>query len=401
MDAETGRKTSQPTIRLMVGLFLAARLMTFLALPLEGLLGYGDFIHFYRLAALPGWPYLHAWMEFPPIFPMLCEILYRLGGGQEHVFDYLLALTLTLADAGNLLLLARLAGKIHPPAEALRRAVGYWLVLATLAYGWWYFDPLAVLALLLGLNGLVDCRAGSAGLALGGGVLVKLFPGLALAAAWKLLPWKQALKTTLITLGVAGAVYGGLWLASPQFTRASLISQGAKGSWETVWALVDGNLRTGNFGPESERLTAETAGRSMGNPARIPTWATLLVFGAVGLWGWLRADLREDAPRRTIALVGWTWSLFLPWSPGWSPQWILYLLPLIILALPERMAVLMGVTLIFANLMEWPVLLSRGMFWSLLLTVPLRTLLLALLAVLFYQTMTGQDRAVNRVPIQA
>jgi len=35
--------------------------------------------------------------------------------------------------------------------------------------------------------------------------------------------------------------------------------------------------------------------------------------------------------RQKLALVGWCWCLFLLWSPGWSPQWLLYLLPLVLL----------------------------------------------------------------------
>ena len=40
---------------------------------------------------------------------------------------------------------------------------------------------------------------------------------------------------------------------------------------------------------------------------------------------------------------------------------------------------LFAALLILINLLEWPLLLSRGMFWGLYLTVPLRTALIALL----------------------
>ncbi len=68
---------------------------------------------------------------------------------------------------------------------------------------------------------------------------------------------------------------------------------------------------------------------------------------------------------------------------------MLYLLPLILLALPSRRAYLVALLFVLVNLAEWPLLLSRGMFWTLFLTVPLRALLFVLLAVMFYNQMTG------------
>jgi hypothetical protein len=86
-----------------------------------------------------------------------------------------------------------------------------------------------------------------------------------------------------------------------------------------------------------------------------------------------------------MAFLGLTWCLFLLWSPGWSTQWVFYLLPFILLALPEREALLFALTLVFINLLEWPVLLSRGYNWGLWLTITIRTLLIVLLAVAFWQ----------------
>jgi hypothetical protein len=110
---------------------------------------------------------------------------------------------------------------------------------------------------------------------------------------------------------------------------------------------------------------------------------TLIVFLLVGVWLFYRARL--DEPVRLIAFIGLTWCIFLLWSPGWSPQWVLYLIPLILLTLEERDAILMSIILILVNLLEWPVLLSRGYQWGLMLAIPLRTLVMLLLAWLWYQ----------------
>jgi hypothetical protein len=380
-------------IPMVLWLFLFGRVLMILTLNLEGLRGFGDVGHFYQLGLIDGWPYFHYWVEFPPIFPFLIEILYRLSGGVEHVFDYLLVFVLTVADAGVLLLFNRLAVRLYGAESAKPRVMGYLVLLLTLAYGWWYFDPLAVLALMAALNLMIDQKPKRLGLAIGIGALIKLFPLLVLPAIWRRWPWRKALRTTLIAVGLLIVVYGALWLAAPQFTQASLASQGSKGSWETVWALVDGNDQSGLFGPEWERLDPTFAYIMRRNPPVIPVWLTLMVFGAVGLWGWWRVHPRTD--RQVLALVGFTWSLFYLWSPGWSVQWVLYLLPLVILLLPKRLAALLTVALVLVNVLEWPLLLSRGAVWTLILTIPLRTLLFVLLAFLFYKQAAGVRLAVE------
>jgi hypothetical protein len=264
----------------------------------------------------------------------------------------------------------------------------YTVLTVGLMFGWWYFDPLAVLFTLLSIYFIVTGRDIPAALAVAAGILVKFFPILILPAVWLFLARRRAIKLTLIALVTASLVYLGFYILSPDYTIASLLSQINKGSWETIWALVDGNFNTGNFGPLVERLNPELAFGSQGNPARISPKLTLIVFLAIGAWIFIRS--RVDSTISFIAFVGMTWCIFLIWSPGWSPQWILYLIPLILLTLEEREAILMTIILILLNLLEWPVLLSRGYQWGLFLTVPLRTIILVLLAWLWYRQIPGK-----------
>ena len=79
-----------------------------------------------------------------------------------------------------------------------------------------------------------------------------------------------------------------------------------------------------------------------------------------------------------VAFIGATWSLFLLWSPGWSPQWILYLLPLVLLAIPFQRAVMISLCLVLISILEWPILLSRGLFDLMWIPVVLRTFIIIL-----------------------
>jgi hypothetical protein len=164
-------------------------------------------------------------------------------------------------------------------------------------------------------------------------------------------------------------------------TSASIQAQGAKGSWETIWALLDGNLSTGNFPPDVVRTDPGTLDLISDRDGRIDPRITFMVFGGFGLWLFGLASGKD--PRAAVGFLGVTWVVFLLWSPGFSPQWVLYLLPSVFLVLPERQAILMAVVLVLINLLEWPVLLSRGYFSSLWFLIPIRTLILALLGVAF------------------
>jgi len=362
-------------------LFLFCRLMLVIALPLDGLRGFGDLAYFF-LQAGSGTPFLQQWVEYPPVFPFLSYLLHQFSGGQEHVYDYALVLILSLCQAASVALFARLDARFHK-SEPGARSWFFFILLLALPYGWWYFDPLAVLSLLLSLVWLLEGKALPSGLAIAFGILTKWFPGLLLAAAWRWLPPKKALVLTVAALGLPLLVWGGLYLASPDLTAASLLSQAAKGSWETVWSLMDGNFNTGNFGSLAERVDPLTAFQTRGNPAVFPPLLTLIPFALAGLVVFLRARLAN--PRQATAFLGLAYSLFFLWSPGWSPQWVLYLLPLVLLALPENVGRLAAMILALVNLLEWPVLLSRGYFQGLLLTVPLRTLMILILAVLFFR----------------
>jgi hypothetical protein len=362
----------------LVGAFVFARLVNLIALPVEGLRGYGDFDNYYLInQQLSGLPFFHYWVEYPPVFPFLTRFLYQLSGGKDHIFTYLLVFLLTAADAGSLILFWKIACRLFPSQQALWRAGVYLLVLVVLPYSWWYFDPLAIFCMLLGLYLALERRWSAAGAAAAVGIALKFFPGLILLAAWQRASWKQLLWMSVISITPVVLLIGGLWWASPEYTAASLRAQASKGSWETIWAILDGNMRTGLFGPITERMDPAAAVIPRGNPAVIPPLASLLVFGGVGLAGLLKAKRQDEL--QAIALVGFAWALFLLWSPGWSPQWVLYLLPLILLTLPGRQSLLFGAVLILINLLEWPVLLSRGYFSFLWITIVLRTLVLAIL----------------------
>jgi hypothetical protein len=374
---------------LLLLLFVAFRLSLLAFWPADQL-AYGDYHYFYQIAS---WvdqgrlPYIHYWVEYPPLFPFLSVLLYLLT---PHYVAYAAALALVqlVFEAGSLVLVYRLAWRILGEAQAERMAWAYALLFAPVAASWLGFDTITTFFLLFAVERWLAGRRMQSALALGVGGLVKWFPLLFLPVAVRFRRnWREAAVYAAVAIGIVALVLGLLAAFSPVYTLASLRTLANRASWETVWALLDGNLTTGNY--QASRLDPAAAALPQGNPARVPTWITTLLFGGLYLWLWWRTSGVADS-RRLLRLTALTVVIFFLWSRGWSPQWLGMLAPLVLLALPLERAALYLIVLTFVAIAEWPVLLSRGLFQGLYLTVPLRTILLVLLALDLWQRLRSR-----------
>jgi hypothetical protein len=299
-------------------------------------------------------------------------------GGDYHAYIYLMGLVMLAFNTANLALFLRLARRLRDDETAERLGWVYSVLFVPLIYSWWTFDALTVFSLLLALELLLSGRERWSAVVMGVGALVKLVPLLVFPSVMRAVSWRRWLACGLIVLAVIAAVVVPLLWAGGPMALASLRSPVGRTSWQTVWALLDGNLHTGLLGSPAEHFDLAAATAPLGNRPRIAEWVRLVVFGplyAVVFW---RAHLRAS-PRRLVAFVCFTFVLFFLWSKGWSPQWQTLLFPLLLLVLPLSRSILFILVLSFVNLAEWPVLLSRGLNQWLYLTVPLRTGLLVLL----------------------
>jgi hypothetical protein len=388
------RPAPPPGIWLIAGLFVSSRLMLLLAFPPENLITYGDYQHYFNVAALSRaghFPFLHYWYEFPPIFPWLNLAVYTLAGATLKNYIILLALVLLAVDTANLYLLYRLAFGLYGRARAITTAWIYTALFIPIFFWLGNFDALTTFFILLGLHALTRNKKALLGGALGLGAMVKIVPVLLLAPLWRWRGLKTALLYGAITVAIGGLFYLPFGLVSPELTLASMQAQARKSSYQTVWALLDGNLTTGNFGPLSDHFDPAKATAPLNNPPVIPGWLTLIPFGAMGLYVLTRPRALPDPALDAVIFTAFTFGLFVLWSPGWSPQWQTFLIPLLLLALPESRAAMFIIVLGFINFLEWPVILSRGMTGLLPVTIIARTLILALLTWELWRQLRGQS----------
>jgi hypothetical protein len=384
-------------------LFLTARLMLLLAFPPENLISYGDYQHYFNLADLSRsggcmpatgakqgcLPFIDYWYEFPPIFPYLNIAVYHLAGQQLKNYIILLAFVLLLVECGNLYLLYRLAFFLYGRSQAITIAWIYTSLFTPVFFWLGNFDALTTFFILLGLYSLNENKNKLLALALGLGAMVKFLPVILLATVWRVRGLKPAIGYGLATLLISLIIFGPFLLLNPRLTLASLQAQAGKSSYQTIWALLDGNTGTGNFGPLIDHFDPAKAAQPVNKPAQIPTWLTLIPFGLLGLLILRQPSALARPELDALVFTALTFIIFLLWSQGWSPQWQTFLIPLLLLALPQRQAILFIIGLSFVNFLEWPIILSRGLNQLLPLTIIVRTTMFLLLAVELYRMLTG------------
>ncbi len=346
---------------------------------------FSDFRYYHELASLSAqgfFPGVQYWSEYPPIFPWIAVAAYRLTLSfptwiQPYFwFDLFLTVVLAVADAGCVIAIDRIGDAMGGKGWGRRSAVMY-VALFTPAFavlGW--FDSLPTFFLLVALAAIVcsPTKASGvggirsswrsldpgrwvvAGLAIGLGVMVKLFPVVALPATLVISGGRGRERTTvnafgplILTLAFVLAACCVLALpfliGSPETFLATFRNVTARGSWESPWALLDGYYGTGGVASLADRLYF-TASASWGTPVRYPMvwWLIALIVAALYL-ARLRVAIRVGTPLAAVSIVAFGTTLLLLMSRGFSQQFIVWLMPFVVLMLPGLTGALLAVIL--------------------------------------------------------
>lgn len=354
--------------RLLLILFVTFRVMLLMVYqPIftqgieRGVTAGGDFFYYFQLGALSQQgllPFRDWWSEFPPIPSLLDTIIFQIYGRNGYTgFALIFGAIMMLFDVGNLVLIRRIGSRLYGDGTGMALMWVYALTLAPLVLIWWNFEPMVAFFMLWSLAMLVERRDLRSAVIAGIGGLIKFTPLLILGAIWRFRQVRSALRYTLISVGIFGVVYLLLFAQNAAMTAPSLTAQFNKASYETVWALIDGNYSTGNFGAAQERLDPANATRLVGNPAVIPGTARLgaaVLIGAFIFWRTRRFD-----ERGLVAFVAITLFIFFLQAQGWSPQWLAQIVPLVLLCFPTRDGVTTVVLLSLVTFAEYPFLFIR------------------------------------------
>jgi len=372
---------------LLLILFVAFHLMTLLLLRPGGYIAdYSDYntsyLPFARWSDKGLYPFIHYWLEWPPLFPWLVVGVYRLSlfipswVDPRLWYDIFLGLALLLFEMGNLVVVYLLALELYDKGKAFKAALIYALLFAPLYFWLGWADCMPLFFLLLGLYLIIRQRATSAGLALGLGFMTKITPAIILAVGWKALNSRRRKVGLLLAFGATVlAIAAPFLIIQPRFLIASFRSMVARSSWETVWALLEGYYSYGvvagdRFDPLANLAT---------HPSTLPWPLITLAFALLYLWLFTRPLGQEKS--RIVAFAGLTVNLFTLYSKGYSPQFLIQLIPFVVLLLPNLRGVIYILLLDTLNFLEATVyfIILPDERWLLVGTVLWRTLIILIL----------------------
>lgn len=346
---------------------------------------------FYRLLASYAsqglYPSVHYWIEYQPLFPWIPVGIYRLSlllpnwGAAGFWFNLLLGTFFLLAETANLTLIYLIGRRLYDQQVAIRIAWIYSLLFVPLLIMLGWFDVFALTFLLLALYLTLIRRPLATGIIAGMGFLVKLLPVIVVPVAfWREPTWRRRVILVAITALTIVVVALPFVLLNPELFGLSWIINLKRSPWETVWALLEGYTSFGLAGG-GNRFDPAAAGAEQ-PPSTLPWTLITLGFGLIYLWLWTRpTDWNDD--RRAVAFTGLTMNLVTLYLKGYSPQFLVWLLPFAILLLPGLRGITYALLLSAVNVVESPIYftLLPDQPWLLVGAVLARTGLLILLSV--------------------
>src|SRR5512135_3274146 len=132
-----------------------------------------------RLAAGGAYPFVNYWVEYPPFFPWLSVLAYKISAllpswiDQRFWFNLALHGLIIPFDLANVVLIYHLAKRVNGETLAIKSAWLYAVLFVPLFVVLGWFESIALFFLLLALWAILTNRPILAGCAIGLGILVK------------------------------------------------------------------------------------------------------------------------------------------------------------------------------------------------------------------------------------
>jgi hypothetical protein len=387
---------AQHDLAMIMLAMLMMRLLSVITLRVGGYIaetGPDSAYHFQlgRLAAGGAYPFVNYWVEYPPFFPWLSVLAYKLSAlmpswiDQRFWFNLALHGLIIPFDIANVVLIYHLSKRVNGEGLAVKSAWLYAILFVPLFVVLGWFESIALCFTLLALWAILSDRPILAGVAIGLGILVK--PYVALIGAVALLIYLRKNRHALFQLGkliAAGAVTVALGLlpfliAAPQMVLAHLDTLLTLPGWSSPYALIDGVIK--HVDPKvADRFDVALAASPL-VPSRIPWGIITAAFGVIYLvilWQAIRltsvrggqrltkqsfsaneiasqTTLAMTEARTAVALAALTFIFYLLWSKGFSPQWVLYLIAFLCILLPTFLGTVLIALLEVLYVIEWPI----------------------------------------------
>jgi hypothetical protein len=426
---------------LIVGLFSALAVIWFLNTQAlfyafaPGAIGYAEWLeHLASLSISRG--LAHMWTPYPQATPVLLlslEAAASVVASWLHsdvwtsytLFRWLFQAVFLLVPSILLVSTTYQIGMLMSPAAATLGTLLVAFSFAPLYYGvasTVVTDPLPVCVTLLAIWFLLRGRPGWAGLALGlaGAMklipLVLIVPGVVLCTTWRT-RWKLVVVPSI----VVACVFAPFLLSDADMFWSPFRWQSGRPPWESLYAFANWlmgapheylqpafeDLGVGhNFGWVFWGITPPLTALTSAVPPSPLHWENAVAALGVALSLLATVAARSNAPRAVVRWAMYALAVTFFWSPGWSPQYELYLIPFAALAFESPLVAVGAVlALEIPTFLEYPLLLPWAYFyggsavWLAWAATLARYMVLAWLAV--YVLRTEASRAALRGRLQS
>jgi hypothetical protein len=174
----------------------------------------------------------------------------------------------------------------------------------------------------------------------------------ALRVAWLYIAlW---LLSLIVALTVMTAGYGSAYEQGATMTLASLRSLGERSGWSTLYAWSNGYTRLGKVLGDPFDPAANVRLYTAWYP-ELGLWLFWLALGALAFVFTWRQEAIPQSPRRIVLFAGLTYAILLMAYPAWNPQYVLYLLPFLLLVWPTARGLRYALLLSAIVLLEHPI----------------------------------------------
>lgn len=392
-----------PPLTTIVVLFVFMRLTILFFFTPQGLINaYSDYYYYFRTAQMSDqgyYPFINMWYEYPPLLAYLPLAVYRLTQaiipvGDIYSFGYqlfarLLGLVFLIFETGVLILLYEIASEVWGRSKAIWLGWVY-SVLSLPMFIWLYAHQVVVIFfIMLAIFWFITKKYWASAVALGLGVAAKLVPIVLLLPVVKFFwpRYRKAILYSSVVMILFLIQYvpfiinqGGPWVVA-SFNAISKV-----GSYGTIWAVMDGNWGPGTYGPLTTRIDFSQAAITNSNPGILPGWIILLVFALFyGLFFFRPNDVSD--PKQFIWFSTLTLIVFFLYIKGWSPQWAVMLVPILLLSFPDHLGLTLNLLLTTFVFLEWPLNAVLGVKSIAIIIIMGRTILFISVLVLLVRRM--------------
>ncbi|MFB0514584.1 MAG: ArnT family glycosyltransferase, partial [Candidatus Bathyarchaeia archaeon] len=349
-----------------------------------------DWLEFFEPVQNGYLPYIDFHVGYPPIGFLTFLPLVFLSNFNLTIFSALMRTINAFFLIMAVLLIYLIVYKVRNKRDAIISALIVMVSFSTISYNRHSNDSIALFFALLAVYFMLDRKICSAGLAIGLGAMVKIIPGLLVIPAFKRF---KGTRERVLLLGSAYMVILLLNLPfviiNPFMWLGTYLYNGARGPWETIWALIEGWYGPGGakaLHPYFEAFIPYTQLMTFYHPSphdqayyawHYPWLPTLLfVLGIASLLLSYFIINKHDVTKE----VALTLFLFMFFSKGYSPQFTIFMLPFMAMALEGTKKIYLCAMLETGTILQWVVWGVPGFYSPMALpsAVILRTITFAL-----------------------